>query len=301
MNRRAFVVGALGLVLAPRALAKNAPLAVVTGDLESKLFVVTLAGGHPVTEIEVEPFPRSIEHVGGGRLVVAHSDTGVVSIVRPFLGTRVLRGFGEPRYTAADPDGRHAYVTDAKRGDVAVLDVVRGVVLRRIPVGERARHITLRGRMMWVALGNTAERIAVLRDGRVQTTFAPPFLAHDVGLAPDGRHAWVTSGSEQRVAVYDRGRLLRTLDADWPPQHVTFSGGRAYVTSGWSGTIRVYTLEGQELRRNPVPVGSYNVQYADGRVVTPSLGHGWVTVLDEAGDVVWSRKLARSSHDAAVL
>ena len=31
---------------------------------------------------------------------------------------------------------------------------------------------------------------------------------------------------------------------------------------------------GAELRRNPVPVGSYNVQSADGRVLTPSLGHG---------------------------
>src|SRR5437016_7710909 len=103
MDRRAFVAGAVGLALAPRALAKNEPLAIVTADLESKLFVVTLANGHPVTEIRTEAFPRSIENVGGVA-VVAHSEIGVVSVVQPFIRTRVLRGFREPRYTAADLD-----------------------------------------------------------------------------------------------------------------------------------------------------------------------------------------------------
>jgi DNA-binding beta-propeller fold protein YncE len=298
VDRRAFVAGAVGLALAPRALAKNEPLAIVTADLESKLYVVTLADGHPVTEIRTAAFPRSIENVGGVA-VVAHSDIGVVSIVQPFVRTRVLRGFGEPRYTAADPDQRHAYVTDAKRGEVVTLDVVRGTVVRRVAVGAGARHVSLCNGVLWVALGSKAERIAVVDRGRVHM-FAPPFLAHDVGLAPDGRHAWVTSGDRERVAIYDRGRLVRTIDADWPPQHVTFSSARAYVTSGWSGTVRVYTLDGREIRRNPVPVGSYNVQYADDRVLTPSLGHGWLTVLDKSGAIVWSKKLARSSHDACV-
>lgn len=296
MDRRAFVVGAVGLALAPRALAKNEPLAVVTADLESKLFAVTLASGHPVTEIAVSPFPRSIENVAG-RLVVAHSDTGVVSIVQPFVRTLVLRGFGEPRYTAGV--GRHAWITDARRGEVVAVDVLQARVVHRVAVGEHARHITHHGDQLWVALGSKAESVAVVRGGRVQT-FAPPFLAHDVGIAPGGRYLWVTSGDRERVAVYDRGRLLRTLDADWPPQHVTFSGGRAYVTSGWSGTVRVYTLAGEPIARNPVPVGSYNVQYGDGRIVTASLGHGWLTVLDGNGATIWSKQLARSSHDAAI-
>ncbi|MHB8642419.1 MAG: YncE family protein [Gaiellaceae bacterium] len=307
MDRRAFVAGAVGLALAPRALAKNEPLAVVTADLESHLVVVTLASGHPVTTIRTEAFPRSVENVGG-LAVVAHSDIGVVSLVKPFVRAHVLRGFGEPRYTAAHPSGRYAYVSDAARGEVVAIDIVRRAVLSRTNVGPLARHITIspNGRQLWVALGSKAAHVAVLGIGnapypRYLHTITPPFLAHDVGLAPDGRHAWVTSGDRERVAIYDRGRLVRTIDADWPPQHVTFSGNRAYVTSGWSGTVRVHTLDGRQLRRNPVPVGSYNVQYADGRVLTPSLGHGWLTVLDEAGTTVWSKKLARSSHDACVV
>jgi len=307
MDRRAFVAGAVGLALAPRALAKNEPLALATADLESHLVVVTLASGQPVTTIRTEAFPRSIETVGDVA-VVAHSDIGVVSLVHPFAGVHVLRGFGEPRYTAAHPSGRYAYVTDAARGEVVVVDVVRHAILSRTKVGPLARHITVstNGRQLWVALGSKAEHVAMLGIGnapypRDLGNFTPPFLAHDVGFAPDGRHAWVTSGDRERVAIYDRGRLLRTIDADWPPQHVTFHGGLAYVTSGWSGTLRVHELGGRELRRNSVPVGSYNVQYADGRVLTPSLGHGWLSVLDERGDVVWSKRLARSSHDACVV
>ena len=75
---------------------------------------------------------------------------------------RTLRGFGEPRYTAGHPDGRHAYLSDAKRGEVVALDVLRGRVLARERVGSLARHITIdpRGRTLWVALGAKAEEIA---------------------------------------------------------------------------------------------------------------------------------------------
>jgi hypothetical protein len=88
---------------------------------------------------------------------------------------------------------------------------------------------------------------------------------------------------------------------DWPPQHVTFARGLAYVTSGWSGTLRVHRLDGRALRTTPVPVGSYNVQAAHGRVITPSLGRGDLCVLDERGAVIRTERVARSSHDACVL
>ena len=64
--------------------------------------------------------------------------------------------------------------------------------------------------------------------------------------------------------------------------------------------MRVHRLR-EELRRNPVPLGSYNVQAAAGRVVTPSLGRGTLTVLDSAGRTLYRAQIARSSHDAAVV
>ena len=310
MDRRQFVVGAASLVLAPRAFAKGgAPEVLVTADEESRLVVVDLARGGVLRHVPTLASPRSIETVGA-TAVVAHSELGAVSLVRDLRVTHVLRGFGEPRYTAAHPDGRHAYVTDAGRGEVAVLDVVRGRILARVQVGSRARHVTVasNGRTIWIALGSKAEEIAIVDVSdrtrpRLVRTFRPPFLAHDVGWAPDGQHVWVSSGDRQELAVYDArtGRVVARPGGDWPPQHVTFARGLAYVTSGWSGTVRIHRVTGAELRRNPVPVGSYNVQSAAGRILTPSLAHGTLTVLDETGRMLYRAQVARSSHDACVV
>ena len=231
----------------------------VTADEEARLVAVDLATGRVLRHVGTLASPRSIEAVGE-IAVVAHAEQGAVSLVRDFKVARVLRGFGEPRYTAAHPNGRHAYVTDAERGEVVTLDVVRGRVVSRLHVGSRARHISIspNGRTLWVALGSKARDVAIV-DSRSSAalvrTFRPPFLAHDIGWAPDGRHVWVSSGDRQELAVYDArtGRVLARPDGDWPPQHVTFAGGLAYVTSGWSGTVRVHRIGGRGARRNPVP------------------------------------------------
>jgi len=312
VNRRDFLVGAAALALAPRELLASPRRRIVlaTADLEARVVAVDLTSGHVVRHIRTHAYPRSIETVGGSA-VVCHSELGVVSILdaRSLGVVHVLRGFGEPRYTAAHPDGRHAYVTDAERGEVVLVDVLAGRVLAREQVGALARHITIdRGaRRLWIALGSKAREVArVALDGttpHLERTFAPPLRGHDVGFAPDGRHAWVSSGDGRALAVYDlrTGVVVARPSGGWPPQHVTFSSDRAYVTSGWSGSLQVHTLDGRELASVPVPVGSYNVQQAGGIVVTPALGHGYLTMLTLAGHVTRSEKLARSSHDACIV
>jgi hypothetical protein len=79
---------------------------------------------------------------------------------------------------------------------------------------------------------------------------------------------------------------------------VTFDRGRAFVTSGDDGTLRVHALDGRLLRVTAIPVGSYNIQRGPGRILTPSLAKGTLCVLDEAGDVMRRVKVASSSHDA---
>jgi DNA-binding beta-propeller fold protein YncE len=201
-------------------------------------------------------------------------------------------------------------VSDAGRGELVVLDVLRGRRVGRVEVGPRARHVTIdpTGRTLGVALGSKARDVAVVDVSaaarpRLVRRFRPPFLAHDVGFAPDGRRVWVSSGNRFELAVYDArtGRILARPSGDWPPQHVTFAGSLAYVTSGWSGTLRVHDVGGRALSRTVVPVGSYNVQEGGGRVVTPGLGRGSFCVLDERGRLLRREQVARSSHDACVL
>ena len=180
--------------------------------------------------------------------------------------------------------------------------MLRGAIVGRVKLSQWPRHVSLApdGRTLSVSLGTASNAIAIVdvsdpRRPRHVRTVKPPFLAHDVGWAPSGR-AWITSGEASRISVH--GRLLA---ADGAPQHVTFLGDRAYVTSGASGTLRVYhERTARLLATTRIPAGSYNVQFAAGRVLTPSLDEGTLCVLDAGGRVIEKVRVAPSSHDACL-
>jgi hypothetical protein len=311
VNRREFVVGAAGLALAPEAFARRLgggiPTALVTADLESHIVAFDVWKGRVIRRIRTEPGPRSIETVGNDA-VVAHTEYGLLSVLD---GARlrvraVLEGFAEPRYTVAS--GEHAFVTDSRDAQLVVVDVPRARVVGRVELGGAPRHLSLEpsGRVVWAALGNKAERIAVVdvrdpRRPRLVRRVSPPFLAHDVGFGP-GR-VWVTGGDSRELVVYDAHGHARTLPADAPPQHVTFMGPFAFVASGDSGTLRVYEKRtAQLIRTSVIPLGSYNVQHTSaGLVLTPSLSRGTLYVGDRIGRRVRRLRVARSSHDACLV
>src|SRR5690348_16838884 len=104
MDRREFL---LALTLAPSVLAHE-PLAYVTADTESHVVLVGMTTGKVYRRIPTAPSPFSIERVGSHALV-AHTVTGRVTV----LELHEIEGFGEPRYTAAARDGRHAFISDS--------------------------------------------------------------------------------------------------------------------------------------------------------------------------------------------
>ncbi len=307
MNRRRFLLAtaAVALVRDLDALGADMPVALVTADTESRVLAVGL-DGRIRKEIPTLPGPRSIQTVGE-HAVVAHTAAGALTILRGLHVRHVIRGFDQPRYTAGSPDGRLAYVTDSGRGEVAVVDVAAGRVLTRTTVYGPARHVSLSGQALWVALGSSAERIAVLNVARKPALvrfLTTPFLVHDVGFEPSGRRVWVTSGDDHHrtVLVYERGAVVRRLSAGATPQHVTFAGGEAFVSSGDDGVVRVFSLgDGRLLRTTDVPLGSFNVQAAGGVVLTPSLTRGTLCVLDRRGRVSLRERVAASSHDACLV
>jgi DNA-binding beta-propeller fold protein YncE len=293
MDRREFL---LALTLAPSVLAHE-PLAYVTADTESQVVLVGMTTGKIYRRIPTSPSPFSIERVGT-HVVVAHTVTGRVTV----LERHEIEGFGEPRYTAAARDGRHAFISDSGHTELVAVDVARGAIVGRVKLSQWPRHVSLApdGRTLWVSLGTASNAIAVVdvsepRRPRHVRTVRPPFLAHDVGWAPSGR-AWITSGEGSRISAH--GRLLA---ADGAPQHVTFLGDRAYVTSGASGTLRVYhERTARLLGTTRIPAGSYNVQFAAGRVLTPSLDEGTLCVFDANGRLSKRVHVAPSSHDACL-
>lgn len=315
MNRREFVVAAAALALAPDAFARRlgggAAAVLVTADLESKVVALEAGDGRLLRNIPTLPGPRSIEQVGS-TAVVAHTAGGAVTVLDGgTLDVRhVLHEFDEPRYSAASPDGRHAFISDSGAESIVVVDVIRGRVVRRLGVGGPARHLsTDRKGRLWTALGTKAARIAIVDvrnpvRPRLLGRIRAPFLAHDVGFTPLGRSVWVTSGDRRELALFDprTARTVRRLTAGAPPQHVTFLGRLAFVTSGDDGTLRTHdAATGRLLRTARIPHGSYNVQEGLGRVLMPSLSQGTLCVADGKGRVTHSMRVARSSHDACFI
>lgn len=296
MDRRSFLLAAAA---APLALRGHA-FAYVTEDTEARVAIVDLRSGAVVHRIATRPGPRSVERVGGVA-VVAHTAVGAVSIVDELGIRHEVRGFEEPRYTVGSRDGRYAFVTDATRVELLSVDLARGVIAGRVKLKLWPRHLSLApdGRTLHVALGTASPQLAIVdvreaRRPRLERYVTPPFAAHDVGIAPSGR-IWVTAGEERSISAH--GRLLPADDA---PQHVTFLDGHAFVTSGGDGTLRVYDERtARLLHTTRVPVGSYNVQFRAGRVLTPSLNTGTLCVLSADGGLLRRTRVAPSCHDAA--
>ena len=233
-------------------------VALATADLEAHVVALEVADGpdreaHPHVDA-----PRSIESSPFGQVVVAHTPIGALSILdAATLSVRaVLRGLGEPRYTAMHPGEAIAYVTDSGRREVLTVDLDSAgdrppahASPARLATSLSTRADPLDGARL------AANRIAVLdlsdpRRPRLARVLEPPFPAHDVVFAPDGGHVWVTSGARNALALYPlAGGAPRVLATGAPPQHVAFSDSRAYVACGRDGTVQRRRLDGSAVAR----------------------------------------------------
>lgn len=319
MNRREFLgrsaTVAAALAIAPEALARSVggtPVALVTADREAHVVVVDLFRSRVIGRIPTLSGPRSIETILGSSALVAHTTEGAVSLLDPTAMTvkYVIRGFGEPRYTAVHPTGRYAYISDSGRREVVTVDVYQHRIVHRTPVPGPARHISHSptSPQLWTALGAKAPHVALLNTDNparptLVRTIRPPFLAHDVVLDPSGNRAWITSGDDRAIAVYNTSDLRQVLRlaADAPPQHVSFNGSRAYVASGDDGTVRThYTRTGRPLASARTPVGSYNVTFGWTRIATPSLERGALSLLSQHGHLLTTLTVAQAAHDTCI-
>ena len=292
-----------------------APLALVTADHDGYVAVVDLDRRRVARRIATLDGPRSVEARAGAGALVGHAAEGAVTLLdgSPLRVRRVLRGFGEPRYAAIAPDGAHAFVTDSAHGELAVVDLRRGRVARRLEVGAGARHLTLdpAGRTLWIALGSTAATLVVVD---VADPLAPRVVRRDRAAVRRARRRLL---AERAARLGDRrpdGRASRctaptaagrpaVLAADAAPQHVTF-GPRRGVRRQRRGPL----ADRPRPRRRPraaarrasrwAPTTSRAAATACSRRRSDS---GELTVLDDAGRVRWAVTIAGAAHDACVL
>jgi DNA-binding beta-propeller fold protein YncE len=285
--------------------------ALVTAQTEERLLVVAMPAGRVVRAVRIGADPGYVDatrHV----VVVVSSNPGAVTLLdrRSLRVLKMIRGFDAPHIPAISPDGRYAYVTDDASGELAVIDLLSHKLLGRVFVGAGAHHLAFSPdeRHVWVALGQTAQTITLLRardpgHPHVVGSFHPPFLAHDLLFSPGGRDVWVTSADTSYVAVFSVGprRLLFRVPAGPPPQHLVFAAGYAYITSGYGSSIeKVNLLTGRVVRRTGAPYGSFDLDAAGGYVATASLLKGTLAVYDKQLRLIRIRQLAPSTEDVAL-
>jgi len=113
-----------------------------------------------------------------------------------------LEAKGFPIRVKITPDGRHALVSNARSGDVAVFDTNTLKEVRRIRTGVEA----VAGQARLLEFGNSPVPIGIV-------------------IAPDGSRAWVAHANADAVAVIDlkAWRAVGTLRAGREPDGMAYS------------------------------------------------------------------------------
>jgi WD40 repeat protein len=318
--KRLLLLAALLTVPASHAARQGGqPVALVTAETQDQLIAVDLPSGRVLRRLRLPDDPENVE-AGPRTAVVVSTRGGAVTLVDVFALRirRVIRGFTSPHIAALSPDGRYAYVTDDPRGQLVVIGLAHGRVLRRLFVGLGAHHLAVSpdGRRLWIALGERARSITIVDTTRwrVAGHVTPDGAAHDLAFGPEGKRVWVTHDDRNTITIYDARtrRPVTTLAAGRPPQHVVFSEFElnnsnpqhyAYVTSGYGGTLRVFYAESHRFVRTlAVPYGSFNASSRGGLVTTTSLLRGTLTEMEAAPP--WRRlkttTVASAARDVAL-
>jgi DNA-binding beta-propeller fold protein YncE len=307
------------------AARASSPQALVTDEQQNRLLVVDLPSGRVVRSVPVPPDPEDIatsEH--GGAVIVVSSRAGKVTILdrHTLKVIRTLSGFQQPHIAAISPDGSYAYITDDARGTLTVIRLGDLQITDTVAVGSAAHHLAFSPteRTVWVALGETAQQITTLTTvtsrrrpaatpvanpakPHVVGHFAPGFPAHDLAFSPDGRSVWITSAVGADVTAFSARthRMLFRVPVGAPPQHIVFEGPYAYLTSGYGSTIeKVRAATGKVITRASAPYGCFELDAADGYVVSSSLLRGTLAVYTPSLKLLRVVRLAPATREVAI-
>ncbi len=292
----------------------------MTAPSENKLLVVRLPSGRVMRQLEVSGEPQYVAEAG--LLVVVSASWRTVSLINPESLRLVKRfhGFAAPHIVAVSPDGEYAYVTDNATGRVTAIGLYDQKVMSSLIVGHSAHHLAFspNARQVWIALGESAPSVAVLRSPLRQPglpesspaldyahphlagRFDPGFLAHDLQFSPDSKEVWITSADTDDVGVFGARtrRLLFRVPVGAPPQHVAIAGRYAYLTSGYGSRIEQVGLStGRVIRRAWVPYGTFELATVGRYVVAVSLLRGTLAICNRELRLLRVVHLAPSLED----
>lgn len=223
----------------------------VSNRMSNTLSVIDVAPGREVAQVPVGQEPHGLlVDPANGNVLVANTGQNSVSLIDARALheiKRLVMGQG-PWSIALAADGQHAYVTSVRpdigpflvtpRSELSVIDLSRETVKQRVSVPEANMLQGIAGvpgrDLMLFTLMRTKNLVPMTRlsqgwtitnglglvfsDGRVDQvlldepgeSFPDPM---DVAVSPDGRHALVTSGGANLIAVIDIERLVDAVES----------------------------------------------------------------------------------------
>jgi YVTN family beta-propeller protein len=179
-----------------------------------------------------------------------------ISVVDPHVGmagrTYLYAHIPLPRPGAdwaQTADDTRVFVTIPRGGHVAVVDTQDFKVTGGVAVGGMPVRIVLQddGRYLWVGDDSPGEAGGVVAVDPATLTVAARIPTgaghHEIAVAPDGRHVFVTNRSDGSVSVIEVASLSKVKDVKTGPRPVSLAYSRlsqaVYIADGLSGEIAV--------------------------------------------------------------
>jgi YVTN family beta-propeller protein len=265
---RALIAAALTCALCAGGAAARqeggTPAVFVSLEGSSQLVGVNLTTGRVVARIRVPAGPSDVTSYGARYLLVVSPRAHAVTLVDSFE-KRVLKvwpGFGRP--VAVATDGTYAYVADAGRSELAILDLATRKVTGRVAIRPKPRDVAV-GDVALLTHGHASANLTVARlssdRGRIGSfrQFAAGGAAAEIVRQPDTAYAYVTYSDSGSVGGLvwgtERLRWQRRVGAEvsaiaFDPYHV-----RLWVTDREAGAVLALSTDGgralQRLRGCP--------------------------------------------------
>lgn len=225
----------------------------------------------------------------GRRVVVAHERRRTISIVSAGQ-TQIVDVGGQPLEVAVS--GRLAAVTTAfwDEPGLALVDLHKGTVLRRIAVGPAPSHVafTPDGTRL-IVTGGEQEGTAHVLDARTFKVLARTNIGTvPRGIAAMADTAWVAENGARYVFSIDTrtGRVRRKIRVPWLPDRVALSpdGKRLLVSHGGTHSARVSVVNlhtGRVVRHDAGRLPSGVAWTRRGRALVALGGAGAIVVLGQ--------------------
>jgi serine/threonine-protein kinase len=196
--------------------------------------------------VTVDTSPTDVAVARDGRAVYVTSPSGgSLGKFGPNSESRPVVEAGKPQSLTLTRDGRTAYVTDYD-GNLLAVDLSRGRVTDRIPVGNGADGVALSPDERTAYVVNIEDDAVSVVDLPAKSTVATIGVGDrpvSVAVHPDGRTAYVTNNESRSVSVIDTATraVVGQLPIGNQPEAVAVApdGRRAYVVNAGDATMSV--------------------------------------------------------------